>query len=1014
MKVFEEWQAQNPDRVQENKRMIEIFLRNPGTPGNASRLPAIVTIPIVFHVVLPNPFLVTDADLQAQVDRLNLDYSGLNPDSANIPASFQAVRGHSQLRFVLAKRTPAGLTTNGIERRASSTLYTGANNDPIKNFTAGGLAAWDFTQYFNVWVGTGGGLLGYATFPGTSTASQQGVVTDVIGTASNPCYVDPNYNLGRTLTHEAGHYFGLYHIWGDETACATSDFRNLSGTCIINDLRLAGSATDQTVGDTPNQGDENYGCPSGTLANSCGSPDGDMYQNYMDYTNDACMTMFTALQAERMEWVIANCRAGYLATLGATPPVTAISLDAAPVASINPGGYELNGCISIFRTDAYSCPGSLAPRFRIINNGLNAITSLTVGYRFNNGTPVTQTVSSLNIQPGGTYIAAFPSFAVGIGNHTFRFFTSSPNGNTDQVPSNDTLTQSFRVMALIAVPVFEGFETAAPFTNFTIDNFNGDATWTRTTPGRAGSAGKLTMNNYSTDTRGTFDDLRSTSITVSPTTTYALTFDLAHKYYPQTGFNDTLSVYVSNNCGQTFTRVYQKWGATLATAGSSTAAYNTPAAADWRTESINLSGSLISSGQIVVVFRNSGRYGNNIHIDNINLQPRVRDLRLISINSPVAFICSPNVTPSVTIANNGSEAVSSFNVGYSLNGAANVITTFNQTIAPGAVINITLPAFVAAFGADTITVFTANPVSVSGTGDQNPTNDTLRKVFVLFPTIDAPLTESFEGASFPPNGWAVDNPDGLTTWAKTNTGVRKVRSTDTASVFIRNFNYNGIGSKDDLYTPVVRFSNIDSVYLSFDVAAATYDYPGVTAVAEDTLEILVTKDCNVTFQSVYKKWGTQLQTLGSPNDPVTAEFSPNSYGTNWRRDSVSLLSYLGTSSSFQVVFRSTHNAPGNNIYLDNINVGTRVLPDALKQQGYLVLPTAFTSSFRIWHYTQPTTLTGINVYNSVGQLVWSKRYSGNADRTVYVDLAQKAAGIYFVNLRYTDANRNVTQKVIKY
>src|SRR4051812_15885516 len=181
MKVLQEWQAQNPLLTQANQKAIEDLLRNPRTPGQGNRLQAIVTIPVVFHVVLPNPFVVTDADLQAQIDRLNLDYSGSNPDSTNIPAAFQAVRGHSQLRFVLAKRTPAGLPTNGIERKASATLYDATNNDPIKSAAQGGLDAWDYTQYFNVWVGAGGGLLGYATFPGTSTASQQGVVTDIIG-----------------------------------------------------------------------------------------------------------------------------------------------------------------------------------------------------------------------------------------------------------------------------------------------------------------------------------------------------------------------------------------------------------------------------------------------------------------------------------------------------------------------------------------------------------------------------------------------------------------------------------------------------------------------------------------------------------------------------------------------------------------------------------------------------------------------------------------------------------------
>jgi hypothetical protein len=87
-------------------------------------------------------------------------------------------------------------------------------------------------------------------------------------------------------------------------------------------------------------------------------------------------------------------------------------------------------------------------------------------------------------------------FPVAIGTHSFKFFTSAPNGNADQVPTNDTLVKSFKVMAPVPAPVTEGFESAPPFTNFTIDNPNGDVTWTRTTPGKSGTAGKITIDNY--------------------------------------------------------------------------------------------------------------------------------------------------------------------------------------------------------------------------------------------------------------------------------------------------------------------------------------------------------------------------------------------------------------------------------------------------------------------------------------------------------------------------------------
>jgi hypothetical protein len=116
----------------------------------------------------------------------------------------------------------------------------------------------------------------------------------------------------------------------------------------------------------------------------------------------------------------------------------------------------------------------------------------------------------------------------------------------------------------------------------------------------------------------------------------------------------------------------------------------------------------------------------------------------------------------------------------------------------------------------------------------------------------------------------------------------------------------------------------------------------------------------------------------------------------------------------QVYFRNTSHK-GNNIYLDNINFSTKTLPARLKAQGYLVLPTAFTSQFSIMFYqTQTATaLRFVTVYNSGGQMVYKKEYNGNAQRLITVNLSTQPAGIYFVNLGYDDEYRNVTERVIK-
>jgi hypothetical protein len=250
-----------------------------GSPTSSNyRLMGIVTVPVVVHIVLPNPFLVTDADIQSQIDRLNLDFSGLNPDSTNAE-QFYGVRGHSQIQFCLAKRTPSGQLTLGIERRASSTGSLPLQaTDPIKFTDQGGLDSWDPNSYLNLWVGTdasGNDVLGYAQFPGTGDARQDGVFINYKSWGGNTCYTISQYNKGRTATHEIGHYFGLFHVWGDDDGCNGDDFRDLAD--VNSSFRLPAGLynpegqgnTSSDVGDTPNQAGATNNCTSGIVTDDC-------------------------------------------------------------------------------------------------------------------------------------------------------------------------------------------------------------------------------------------------------------------------------------------------------------------------------------------------------------------------------------------------------------------------------------------------------------------------------------------------------------------------------------------------------------------------------------------------------------------------------------------------------------------------------------------------------------------------------------------------------------------------
>ncbi len=266
----------NPAMLQEIER-IEEHARQFAQSGGANDR-AVITIPVVFHVVYFNSTQnLSDAKLMSQLDVLNADFRRTNADAGNTPGVFQGIAADCEINFCLAKQDPSGNATSGIQRR-STTVNGFSTNDNVKFNSSGGLDIWDRNKYLNIWVcNLSGGLLGYAQFPG-GPASTDGVVCDYayFGTIG----ATPPFDKGRTATHEVGHWLNCYHIWGDDgTSCNGTD----------------------NVSDTPNQADEHYGCPSFPQVSCSNGPNGDMFMNYMDYTDDACMNVFTTGQKTRMQ-----------------------------------------------------------------------------------------------------------------------------------------------------------------------------------------------------------------------------------------------------------------------------------------------------------------------------------------------------------------------------------------------------------------------------------------------------------------------------------------------------------------------------------------------------------------------------------------------------------------------------------------------------------------------------------------------------------------------------------------
>lgn len=571
-----------------------------------------VTIPVVVHVVLPNPWIVTDNDVQYFIDRMNLDFSGLNPDSTNC-GTFCGIRGHSLIRFTLAKRDVSGNFTTGIERLVGTTTIGLGEPQAVKNAATGtgGLAPWDVTQYYNLWVAVGaGGLLGIAPEIGTGTATNDGVCVDY-RVFSNSCFANPSFNMARTAVHEIGHNFGLYHTF--QGGCTSSDFAQLtSANCSLPAGLLA------AIDNTPPQSVSSSGCPAVGTANGCTPSVPKNFQNYMDYTNDACYSMFTTAQVQRMEWLLENCRPGYLTTQGGQYPAGMPALDAKAATIVAPGGFDFDPGTCTSQTYAVpACSGSFTPRVRVTNGGTTTLTFITVTTTINGLNPQVQTIST-NIVTGRSAVLTLNNQVAVTGANLLTITLIAPNGGADAIPGDNTISTTFNIAAQTSLPYSQDFVSASyPPPGITIVNNDGAITWVRNANGN-GNAGSAYMNFFDYDTQNQIDDMLMNVGGVNPGDTAILSFDVSYRPYdasPTSSFLDTLSVLSSSDCGITTTPSgYKKWGATLGTVPASTSGYTIPTV--WRRDTayIRCTGTTMR-----VIIRSTNRFGNNLFLDNINL-----------------------------------------------------------------------------------------------------------------------------------------------------------------------------------------------------------------------------------------------------------------------------------------------------------------------------------------------------------------------------------------------------------
>jgi len=296
--------------------------------GAFMKTTAQVTIPVVFHIVLNQNQINAiggTAGIQKRIDSqlivINRDYGRRNADSTTIPSAFKARYANTGIQFCLAHRKPNGTATSGADiitlpsttKLIEETNINGQDLFYDAKFTNGAFNTWDPTKYLNIWVCNASmgndtnGILGLTVPPYFPSSfgydpNEVGVILNYRAWGKRSTGFEPyisGCDKGRTLTHELGHYFNLEHIWGDDNGACPGD----------------AGYSDDGINDTPIQGAENYGCPTfPSVSCSASAPNGDMFMNYMDYSDDICLTMFTTGQVAVMQAEVISSGESYSLT----------------------------------------------------------------------------------------------------------------------------------------------------------------------------------------------------------------------------------------------------------------------------------------------------------------------------------------------------------------------------------------------------------------------------------------------------------------------------------------------------------------------------------------------------------------------------------------------------------------------------------------------------------------------------------------------------------------------------
>ena len=937
---FEVW-------LQERKREMQRSPYRFRTQADGKR-----QIPVVVHVIHNGTPIGEGANIplsqiQAQIDILNQDYSRQNPDAVNTSDEFVALAAAANIEFVLAKQDPNGLPSNGVNRVVGSkSVYT-----PDDDALIGQLALWPPEEYMNIWVvPLQAPYLGYSSFPISelpglefppSTRETDGVTIDyrMFGTGGNAS----SSSAGRTATHEIGHYFGLRHIWGD-------------GGCEVDDF----------VEDTPNQAMSNNSCPVAPRY-TCDSRD--MIENFMDYTPDQCMNLFTLGQVERMDVVLnfSPRRASLVNGRATQDPV------------LSPNNLSI---LEINNPQNFSCAVDVVPQITVLNAGSNPITSATIAISLN-GQVVQSRNFTMNVAPGAELELTFNEISLPSSiENEFRVEVTAVNGTMDADPSDNVLFSYPRVQPSISLPYKL---TANDFSNlWARKNSDNQITWKEIAATIDGQQQTLFyLNAYNYETQGELDYLISPIINLADAPNAQLKFELAYAAYPNEDFQESLLVAISTDCGNSFELLdapYYKTGQSLQTAELTSDEFIPNDEQQFRTELVNLS-RYAELGEIRIAFVAVNGFGNNLFIKDIEIltQEAYRyEAQIRRVTRPGPITDGSGSGESLQVANTGNLPITDFVIRREVtNGRSQNFLIEDETLNPNESASFDLQASLTP-GFTEITYSILNP-----NYDQNPgSSSTLTWHFIQDDsTIAVPWRQSFDGpAGLEP--WLTINPEsGGASWqlhTLSAEGDNKVASLSGTSR----------GNSYWLGSPLFDLSNVPQASIFFKWAGA-----GFRATDRTSFSLMASVDGGDSYEELWREDNEGLNTASGTAVNSSEDFS---------RQFIDLSQFTGEGNekvrlAFKAEYQDGRSLP---IYLDDVELFLSANPEPVDPGlgNMVIYPNPAFDLFNVAFNLPDYEDVNIQVISSSGKVVHDVVYPRTLNQTYTFSTALFSKGVFIVKI----------------